>query len=176
MGNKRNLTRSTWLSAQSCRSSVSPSSPVSLKTDRNTPSTCSSSWIWKLCPRSSPTSWSGRTTPRNRRGSARRGRDLLRSRRGRGGWRSSEPGRNSSRETDSKRCPGTRPPPTSTEWLQDNNSSSSSSQLLGSTHSNNNHRDPTLTPGGDNPSGSLNSSSNVNGSNSLKASNSLNSS
>merc|ERR1711981_658125 len=154
-------TGSTWHSVPSCRTSASLSSPASLKTDRNTPSICSSSWIWKLCPRSSLTSWSGRPRPRNRPELLRRGRDLLRSRRDRGGWRSSELGRSSSRETDSKRFPGTRRPQTSTEWLLDNNSSSS--QLLSSTH-NNNHRDQTLTPGGDNPSSSLSSSSNVRGS------------
>merc|ERR1712088_684539 len=79
--------------------------------------------------------------------------------RDRGGWRSSGPGRSSSRETDSRRFPGTRRPPTSTELLPDNNnSSSSSSQLLSSTHSN---RDQTLTPGGDNPSSNHSSSSNA---------------
>merc|ERR1719361_1526854 len=154
----RRLTRSTWHSVPSCRISASLSSPASLKTDRNTPSICSSSLIWKLCPRSSLTSWSGRAKPRNRPESLRRGRDLLRSRRDRGGWRSSELGRNSSRETDSKRFPGPRQPQTSTELLQDNNNSSS--KLLSSTH-NNNNRDLTLTPGGDNPSSRANSSNNV---------------
>merc|ERR1719211_963922 len=76
-------------------------------------------------------SWSGRPKLRNRRESLMRDRDLLRNRRDRGGWRSSELGRNSSRETDSKRFPGTRQPQTSTEteWLlvQDNNSSSRNS-------------------------------------------------
>merc|ERR1712141_830721 len=123
------------------------------RTDRNTPSICSSSWIWKPWPRSFLTSWSGRPRLRNRRESLMRDRDLLRNRRDRGDWRSSELGRNSSRETDSKRFPGTRQPQTSTELLPDNNNSSS--QLLSSTH--NNNRDQTLTPGGDSPSSGLSS-------------------
>merc|ERR1711902_145614 len=88
------------------------------------------------------------------------------SRRGRGGWRSSELGSSSSRETDSRRCPGTRQPPTSTESLPDNNSSSSS-QLLSSTHRHN--RDQTLTPGGDNPYNSLSSSNSVSSSSSANS-------
>merc|ERR1739844_759955 len=146
--NNRISTRGTWHSALSCRSSASLSSKVSLRTDRNTPSTCSSSWTWKLCPRSSLTSWSGRLRLRNRRELLRRGRELLRSRRDRGGWRSSGPGRNSS--------------------------SNHSRRLLSSSHSS---RDLTLTPGGDNPSSSLNSSNNANSSSSLNnSSNNVNSS
>ena len=133
-----------------CRSSARSSSPVCPRTDRSTPSTCSSPWTWRPWVRWLGTSWSGS----GRRWSCR---ERLRRGRSRGGWRCWEP------DKSCRRFPGVRLATTSTDSTLNssnnnhNNNNSSQLLLLSSVQL---IRDLTLIPGEDNPSNNNNSSDN----------------